>query len=138
MYISAISINNSNNSCLNNVKRNNTTQFKGGYNENMNHEMLNMLLPKVSSIMTGSTIEDLTPIVDSISRKWNATPYSTSIGIKAIPDKYLAGFLGKDVSKFDIKNSRGFCIAIGDVYGPMEGWNKCYEAVTVILPKLKK
>ncbi len=94
-----------------------------------------MLKGKVTSVITCSSTEEMRPIIDNLTKKWNGITSNNSIGMMIIPEGDLANFLGKEASNFDTKNNRGLCIAIGDKFGPVETWQKCYEAVTVLLPK---
>ena len=135
MYISAIPPSVNRNNYSSNVKRVTSPSFQGGLSDGTTNLVLIMLKEKVTSVQTCSDPEELKLIIDKMAEKWANGPSNNSVGMMIIPENDLADFLGKEASKFDTKNNVGLCIAVGDKYGPVETWQKCYDAVTVLLPK---
>ena len=121
MNISAISSYRYNNNYSSNVKN----SFNGKLEDKAVNRVLNMLKPKVTAT-TISSMEGLKSIMDNLVSKWKRN----SVGMMVIPEKDLAGFVGKEV-----KDYRGLCVAVGDKFGPMETWGNCFEAITVLIPK---
>ena len=129
MNISAISSYRNYNNYSANAKKVNFTSFKGGLGDSAANRVLNMLRPKVTATKMGSG-EVLKSIMDSLATKWKRS----SIGMMVIPENDLAGFVGKEAA--NIKDVQGVCVAVGDKFGPIETWGNCFEAITVLLPKL--
>lgn len=135
MYISAISPNINCKKYSSNVKKVTSPSFQGEVKNEVLDQVLKMLKEKVTSIKVCSNLEEIKPIVDNLNNKWGSITSNDSIGMMFISEENLANFLGQEASKYDTANNIGLCIAAGDKKGPVETWKKCYEAVTVLLPK---
>ena len=135
--ISAISTNRYYNTFYSNKANVSCPSFKGALNDNSAKRVIDMLKPKITSVKTCEHLQELMPIIRDLTKKWDnvISPADNAIGIKIIPDKYLADFLGKEFANFAAGKNKVLCVAAGDKYGVVENWKKCYEAIAVLLPK---
>ncbi len=60
---------------------------------------------------------------------------SSNVGIQLLYGDDLTKFLGNQAIKHNPTNKVGLCISIGDKFGPIENWNKVYEAKTILFPQ---
>jgi len=135
MNISAVSCNN-----YNNVKRTNknncSPNFKGALNGAETTRVLGMLQQKVSAIKPATRVEELTSALDTLMKKWEyRVSNKLCAGMMIIPDENLSGFLGSEASKYNTRDLKGICVAVGDKHGPIESWKTVYESITVLIPK---
>jgi len=109
--------------------------FKGAMNNNQTKKALKMLQAKLTDVRAANNIDEFKKTVDNLGNKY--APYgNNSVGAMLIPNDELAGFIGEKACKeHSLKDKVGICVAAGDVYGPVETWNKAYESIALLMPK---
>lgn len=110
--------------------------FRGELSDKTVKRVFAMLQEKVTGTHNCSDIIGMKKILGDLASKWDKMGLANgSGGIMVIPDDELMKFLGDDAFKYNLKDLQGFCVAVGDKFGPIVSWNKVYEAKTVLLPK---
>ena len=109
--------------------------FKGELNNTQTKKVLKMLQSKLTDVKQINDMSELKPVADGLSRKYSAYG-NKSIGAMIIPENELADFIGENASKqYNLNDKIGLCVAAGDVYGPVENWNRAFESIALIIPK---
>ena len=99
------------------------------------NRILRMLKPKVTETIVSKDIDILKRISNLLFRKYLPKGVD-SYGIMVIPDNNLKGFCSNIKVPFDkLDSMKGFCIAAGGKYSPMQIWTEVYESKLVLLPK---
>lgn len=137
MKISEISTNKCYNKFYSNKANVSGPSYKGAINGNTDKHVINMLKPNITSVKICKHFQDLVPIIRDLTKKWDSVNSlaNNAISIMTIPEKNLANFLGKEFANIDAHKNKALCVAIGDKYGSIKNWQKCYEAIAVLLPK---
>ena len=120
------------------AKNNKVSQnFMGGLSDENVNRVLAMLKEKTTSTKLINSMDEIKPSLDSLMKKWDAMGLSSgAAGVMVVPDAQLAEFMGEKVLDYpNFKDYVGVCIAVGDKYGPVEIWTKCYEANLLLVPK---
>ena len=102
---------------------------------------INRILKMMKPALTETIVSEDTSILKRISnllfRKYLPKGID-SYGIMVIPDNNLKGFCSNIKAPFDkLDSMKGFCIAAGGKYSPMQIWTEVYESKLVLIPKNK-
>lgn len=98
-------------------------------------KVLNMLKNKASKVVELKDDYEVPAVLLSLIKKWDRMGLDAGNGIMIIPNSELPKFLGEEALSHDLRNKIGISLAVGDVNGPVETWHKCYESITVLLPR---
>ena len=101
------------------------------------NRILRMLKPAVTETIVSEDIGILKRISNLLFRKYLPIGID-SYGIMVIPDDNLKGFCSNIKAPFDKLNlMKGFCVAAGGKYSPMQIWTEVYESKLILIPKNK-
>ena len=99
--------------------------------------LLGMMKPAVTETILGSDIDILKRISNLLFKKYLPRGID-SYGMVVIPDKNLMEFCKNIKMPFvNLNSMKGFCIAAGGKYSPMQIWTEVYESKLVLIPKNK-
>ncbi len=114
--------------------RTSSPNFKGVLNERETERVLKMLAEKNREVILNvNTVKNFQKILNDFFLQYRRLGIS-SVGIQIIPEDRLSAFIGKN-QNVDLKDKIGLCIAVGDKYGPIESWNKVFDAKTILAQK---
>ena len=99
--------------------------------------ILGMMKPAVTETILGNDVNILKRISNMLFKKYLPKGID-SYGMMVIPDKNLTDFCKNIKMPFVKLNSmKGFCVAAGGKYSPMQIWTEVYESKLVLIPKNK-
>lgn len=137
MYISAISPNRNYNNYSEKPKSINSQSFKGINSEEAADRIFNIIKPKISSIRVCSSIQEIGPIINELTIKWNKlNPHCSSLKIVGLQDKNIEEIVRKNTTDLGKIKHKCYCVVIGDNLSSIENWSRCFDAVAVLIPKL--
>ena len=118
-------------------KKTSIPNFKAILPQTEINRVLRMLKPAVTETIISRDTDILKRISNLLFRKYLPKGID-SFGIMVIPDKNLKEFCANIKAPFDkLDSMKGFCIAAGGKYSPMQIWTEVYETKLVLLPKDK-
>lgn len=123
---------NCNNNKMTNVNKKQNTSFQGALNNKEVVKVVNMLAEKNTEVIDNCNITMMKKVMNSLYEKWQDVT-NGSMGLYVLNKEDLAKILGENAAKYDTNCKYGVCIGIGDVYGPVEKWNKAYEVKTLLM-----
>lgn len=122
--------------CVSN-KRKTTANFKAILPPSEINRLLRMFKPTVTETIVSKDFDILKRISNMLFRKYLPKGID-SYGVVVIPDKNLKEFCMNIKAPFDkIDSMKGFCVAAGGKYSPMQIWTEVYETKLVLIPKDK-
>ena len=99
------------------------------------NRILKMMKPAVTETILGSDIGILKRISSLLFKKYLPRGID-SYGMVVIPDKNLMEFCKNIKMTFvNLNSMKGFCVAAGGKYSPMEIWTEVYESKLVLIPQ---
>lgn len=118
-------------------KKTYVSNFKAILPQEEINRLLRMLKPALTETIVSEDIGILKRISNLLFRKYLPKGID-SYGIMVIPDKNLKEFCENIKAPFNRLNSiKGFCVAAGGKYSPMQIWTEVYESKLILIPKNK-
>jgi hypothetical protein len=105
--------------------------FKGALSSQEMDRIINKLSKKNTEVIERLLINK--ELINNVARELTHKHKTNNVGMQIITDEFLAKFLGK--KPYETQHQVGLCIAVGDKRGPIENWNKIYEAKTILIDK---
>ena len=118
-------------------KKVSSPNFKAILSQTEINRILKMMKPALTETIVSEDISILKRISNLLFRKYLPKGID-SYGIMVIPDKNLKEFCVNIKTPFDkFASMKGFCVAAGGKYSPMQIWTEVYESKLVLIPKNK-
>jgi hypothetical protein len=105
--------------------------FQGGLSDKQMNKIVDILSNKNTEVIERMLFDR--KLIDDIARQLQTKHKTSNVGLQILTDNHLAKFLGK--KPFETQHQVGLCVAVGDKRGPIESWNKVYEAKTILINK---
>ncbi|MCQ2740229.1 MAG: hypothetical protein MJ237_08410 [bacterium] len=113
--------------------------FGNGFNKPLSTRAIALLKQNIMDVIPCTELNEVNKFCmpNMVKRQKALYPQSKSIEMFNLKDDDLIGFLNDDMKKaYNLPYFEGIGIAIGDNIGTIENWNRAYETVICLVPKV--